>query len=104
MMILYVFEWLKQPHSALEPQYCLQKMHFWRPTPPCNTNLGEHLTKFQQNPLGEYGYIFVLLFTNICDFCHIVFLLCKKNPTKTDKKKYNIAKVADILVYYYCKA
>ena len=31
------------------------KMHFWRPTPPCNTYLGEHLTKFQQNPLGCYG-------------------------------------------------
>ena len=35
------------------------------------------MTKFQQNPLGGYGYIFVLLFTlgsnqNICDFGHIV--------------------------------
>ena len=98
MMILYVFEWLQQPHSALEQQYCL-----WRPTPPWNTYLGEGLTKFQQNPLGGYGYIFVLLFTNICDFCRIVFLLCKKNPTKTDIKKYNMAKVADILVYYYCE-
>ena len=24
-------------HSALEQQYCLQKMHFWRPTLACNT-------------------------------------------------------------------
>ena len=62
---------------------------------------------FQQNSLGGYGYIFVLLFTmgvnqNICNFGHIVFLLWK-TTTKTDKKKYNMAKAANILVYYHCK-
>ena len=65
------------------------------------------MTKFKQNPLGGYGYIFVLLFTvginqNICDFGHIVFLL-SKNTVKTDRKKYNMAKVANILVHSHCK-
>ena len=66
------------------------------------------MNKFQQNPLGGYGYIFVLLFTvginqNICDFGHIVFFVSAKNTVKTDRKKYNTAKVANILVYFHCK-
>ena len=46
---------------------------------------------FQQNLLGGYGYIFVLLFTvginqNICDFGHIVFLLCRKPLLKLTER------------------
>ena len=49
------------------------------------------MTKFQQNTLGGYGYIFVLLFTvginqNICDFSHILFLLYRKTPLKLTER------------------
>ena len=50
------------------------------------------------------GYIFVSHFTvainqTICDFGNIVFLLCKKKITKNNRKKFNMAKVANILAY-----
>ena len=42
-------------HPALEQQYCLQKMYFWRRAPACNTYLGEHFDQVLANPLGGYG-------------------------------------------------
>ena len=40
-------------HSALEQQYCLQKMHFWRPTPACNTYLGHHFDQVSAKSTGR---------------------------------------------------
>ena len=40
-------------HSALEQQYCLQKMHFRRPTPACNTYLGEHFDQVSAKSTGR---------------------------------------------------
>ena len=40
-------------HSALEQLYCLQKMHFWRPTLVCNTCLGEHFDQFLAKSTGR---------------------------------------------------
>ena len=58
------------------------------------------MTKFQQNSLGGYGYIFVLLFTgginqNICNYGHIVhlsvifsdFLGWLQKPEKVEKSE-----------------
>ena len=65
------------------------------------------MTKFQQNPLGGYGYsLFYFLqweSTKIFATLAILYFFFAENPFKTDRKKYNIAKVANILVYSHCK-
>ena len=49
-------------HSALEQQYCLQKMHYWRPTSACNTNLGDHFDKVLAKSTGRLWVYLCLTF------------------------------------------
>ena len=95
-------------HFALEHQYCVQKMHFWRPTPSGNTYLLEHFDQVSAKSTGRFWIYLYFTFlqweqTKIFVTLSIYYFFSAKNITKNIRKKYNIAKVVNILVYSHCK-
>ena len=70
----------------------LQKMHFWRPTPTCNTYLAEHFDQVSAKSTGRLWFYMCFTFYNgkqpkylrLWPFC-ISFV--QKKPTKTNRKE-----------------
>ena len=77
-------------------------MHFWRPTPACNTYLGERFDQVSEKSISLF-YFLQWDATKIFATLAILYFFSAKKNTKTDKKKYNMAKAVNILVYYHCK-
>ena len=95
-------------HSLLEQQYCFQRMHFWRTIPACNTYLGEHLDKFSAKSTGRLwiNLCFTFYNGNIPKYVWlwpICISFCQFRWVFFAQKKYNIAKVANILIDSHCK-
>ena len=95
-------------HSALEQQYCLQEMHFWKPTPASNIYFGEHFDQVAAKSTGQLWFYPGFTFYNgnqpkYLRLWPFGIFFCAKNPTKTERQKYNTAKVANILVSFHCK-